>query len=223
MDSPISTVSSTRLEFVKTLEKALAEFQQCAFLKRIDEKRVTLANYHTLLHLLFHQVETSSSTFALAGANCDLRRAVARDYFIKHAEEERTHWTWILNDLKNTKYAGPDPRDFFPHEATQAYISFNFYVASRMPLARLGIAVMLEGLGAQYGQKYARKVCEILQLKESQATFFFGHGETDKMHTKQIWQVIDQCELSGEEWAYLRFAASTAFKMYRRMYDEALG
>jgi heme oxygenase len=181
-----------------------------------------MADYHRLLLMIFHQTFNGPGFLAIAGANCTAAQQAARDYLIKHADEERTHWTWVVNDLRNTGYDGPDPRNRFPPEPCQAYISFNFHVAHRMPLARLAIAVMLESLGATHGKSYALKTCQVLGLHKDQATFFMGHSDTDVGHTEEIWKVLEQCNLADTDWEYMAFAAETAFRMYYRMYEEIL-
>jgi len=127
-----------------------------------------------------------------------------------------------LNDLQNTGYAKEDVRSSLPLPACQNYVAFNYYVALKMPIARLAIATVLEGIGASYGAQYARKTCELLQLKPEQAQFYFGHGDTDVGHVADIWRVIDACELNEEEMRWMCHAAKTAGTLYRQMYDEAL-
>jgi hypothetical protein len=41
-------------------------------------------------------------------------------------------------------------------------------------------------------------------------------------HTADILKVIDGCELSAQDWAWMVHAADTSGKLYKAMYDEAL-
>src|SRR5206468_3604298 len=93
--------------------------------KLIDSGNFTLKHYHDILLMIFHQTFTTPAMLALAAAHCPPKYYKARDYLIKHAEEEKMHWTWVLNDLSTTGYNGPDPRQLFPKPACQAYIAFN--------------------------------------------------------------------------------------------------
>ena len=180
-----------------------------------------MESYQRLLALLFHQVFQSSNSFSLAASMVAERSTLAGSYLMKHADEEKLHWKWIVEDLKNTGYIGADPQKAFPEPSCQAYISFNFFIALRKPIARFGIATMLESLGGTFGAKYANAVASQLSLKPSQTVFFSGHSQTDAEHTEELWQIIDQCELTDEEWGWMCYAAKTAFTFYMRMYDEA--
>ena len=180
-----------------------------------------MLDYQSLLISIFHQTFWGASSLALAGATTEARRHVVKEYLFKHADEEKTHWTWALNDLLANEYAGPDITSCFPRPHCQAYISFNLQIAQAKPLARLGIATMLETLGATYGKKYANQLCQQLNLRPAQASFFYGHGDTDVGHTEELWGMLRSAALSPIEWGMLCFASETAFKLYNSMYDEA--
>jgi len=211
--------SASAEEFEKVIEQSVLGFIKNPLCRKLDEGRIVMKDYHRLLFNLFHQVHSSSGTFALAAANCDPSKSLVRDYLLKHAEEERTHWTWILNDLKNTGYNGEDPRSMFPIEPVQSYIAFHFFVAHKSPLSRLGIAAMLENLGGTFSNKYAIKTAEILKLKSEQASFFLGHGDTDVGHSKEIFKVLKEAGLNSQEWGWLCHSANTAAQIYFRIYE----
>lgn len=180
-----------------------------------------MSHYHALLVTIFRQVHSSSSTFALAGALCPPSRTAVRDYLLKHAEEEKTHYQWILSDLASTGYSGASPLVGFPPSVTQAYISFNFHMAHVSPLARLAIAAFLESLGGAHGKSFATQLCTRLKLRPEQATFFFGHGDTDVGHSRELLEVLDEANPTAEEWALMGSAAQTAFDLYFSMYEAA--
>lgn len=216
--NPMHTPVGTRAEFETIVRDEISKFTSNALCARLEAGAFTVSDYHSLLITLFHQVFNGPATFSMAAAYCD--RAPVRDYLMHHADEEKTHWQWILNDLRATGYTGPPIDRIFPSPATAAYVSFNFYIAQRSPIARLAIAVILESLGATFGKKYATGICKALGLRPDQATFFFGHGDTDIGHTAEIISVIDQCDLTPSEWGWMCFAAKTAGGIYYRMYDD---
>jgi hypothetical protein len=100
-------------------------------------------------------------------------------------------------------------------------VAFNVYTALRQPLARLGIAAVLEGIGAVHGTPYGQRLIADLRLGRKQATFLLAHGVLDVGHVAEVQAVIDASEPSPAEWAHLAHAAEIAGLMYRRMYDEA--
>lgn len=209
--------------FEATINSWLRHFPKNRFCTKIDEGKLTMPDYHRLLKTLFHQVYFSANSFALAAAHCHPRQTAARDYLMKHAEEEKTHWTWILKDLNSTGYRGRDPRDEFPHEAADAYVAYNFYTAQKMPLGRLAIATMLESLAGSIGKGYSERMIAQLELKPEQAYFFFGHAESDVGHTEELWKVLAECEISRNDWGWMCQAAATAASLYFHIYDECAG
>lgn len=208
--------------FQKVVKQAVELFPNNELCQRIDKQSVLMKDYHSILLMLFHQTFEGPSTFALAGAHCHPSQYVIRDYLLQHADEERTHWQWIISDLKNTGYTGEDPRLLFPKPACQTYIAFNVYTAVRMPITRLATAAVLESIGAQYGKTYTKNLCKILKLDQSQAYFFYGHGDTDIGHTKDIFDLLNSASLSEKDWDWMCHAAQMAGNFYTAMYNEAL-
>jgi hypothetical protein len=189
---------------------------------KLADKKLTLEDYHKILLTIFHQVQESSGTFALAAGFLPADRFEARSYLMHHAEEEKMHWQWVLSDLANTGYQGPDPVSSLPRPATAAYMAFNYSTAMRFPIGRLAIAATLESIGARYGGESARLLMTQLKLNQDQVRFFDGHGDTDIGHTKDIFDVLERSELSPEEWQLMCHTAEVAGTLYRNMYSENL-
>ena len=211
---------SNRITLTSIVDEKIERFAENAMCKKIERGDVVMDDYHRILRMIFHQTYEGPQTFALSAVNCPTRFQNAKDYLFHHAEEEKSHWRWVVNDLKATGYQA-DVESSYPLPACQNYVAFNYYTALKMPVARLAIAAVLEGIGARYGAHYAREVCRLLKLKPEQAQFYFGHGDTDIGHQQDIWNVIDQCELTKDEWSWMNHAATTAGDLYKAMYDEA--
>ena len=204
-----------------TVDSAIGQFPENTVCRRVDAGDFALADYQKVLRMIFHQVHEAPFTFALAGVNCGPHQRNAKEYLLHHAEEEKSHWRWILNDLRETG-SSCNPESLLPLPACQDYISFNYYVAMKMPIARLAIAAVLEGIGARYGGQYATRICQLLSLTPKQTQFYAGHGNTDREHILDLWRVIEDHQLSDDEWRWMNYAAETASRLYRRMYEEAL-
>jgi hypothetical protein len=217
--SPAARACSDLPGFTALVMDLVEAFPQNALCRKVDAGTITLADYHAFLNMIFHQTFEGPSLFALAGAHCDTRRHAVRDYLIEHAEEEKSHWEWVIDDLRSTGFTGPDPRERFPLHPCQQYVAFNAYCAMRMPPARLAIAAVLEGIGAAHGKNYATKLCRALGLSHDRAKFLFGHGDTDVGHAEDIFRVLGAADLSPYEWAWMGHAARTAADLYRAMYD----
>ena len=92
-------LTATAIEFRAAVEEQIVAFRSTALIRRVSEGSVTLFHYHAILTTLFHQTYNSPDAFAKAAANCSWKHAVAKEYLLRHAEEERTHWRWVLNDF----------------------------------------------------------------------------------------------------------------------------
>ncbi len=212
---------SDRTTFQQAVAEAVASFPANAMCRRLDAGDFAMQDYRRLLRTLFHQTFEGPATFALAGFHCPLRHEAARAYLMKHAEEEKHHYEWLISDLRNVGDDGPDPRSTFPGPATAAYVAFNVYCALREPVARLAIAAVLEGIGGRHGTTYGRRLATTLGLTRAQASFFLSHGELDVGHVEEVLATIDACDLGPRDWAFMAHAARTAGALYNGMYDEA--
>lgn len=212
---------SDEAKFLQVVKTQVDLFPTNTLCQRLEKNTFTLTDYQNLLLMIFHQTFQGPSTFALAGAQCPSCLHQVRDYLLHHADEEKSHWEWVINDLKNVGYAGPDPRELQPQLACQSYVAFNVYAAMKFPVGRLAIATVLESIGANYGKKYATLIHNNLQLNPNQITFFFGHGDTDVGHTQDILDILKGCHLTANEWGLMSHYAFVAGSLYRAMYDEA--
>ena len=189
---------------------------------KLEYGSFSINDYHNLLKSLFHQVYYSSSSFGLAGTMVDSRYHEIRDYLMEHAEEEKEHWTWIINDLYTSGYNGVDPREMFPSKATQAYISYAMFIAHKHPVSRLAMGFVLEDLSGNFGAQYGNKAAEILGLTRDQVSFSVQHGELDQGHSQDIIDVLSRANLSEYEWAHCCHTARLTIEMYKDMYSAAM-
>ncbi|MGZ3778305.1 MAG: iron-containing redox enzyme family protein [Mucilaginibacter sp.] len=221
-DTSLKYPESNYESFEKTAKTCVDEFSNDnAIIALIDREELRLTHLHKLLNTLFHQVYMSSTSFALAGAMCDTRYFKIREYLLHHAEEEQDHWKWIIQNLNDTRFTGPDPREVFPSLATQSYISFAMFLAHKHPAARLAMGFVLEGLSGQLGVEYGQKAAIQLKLTREQMSFFVLHGELDKGHSQDILDVLKDAPLTPYEWAYCEYAAKCTVTLYRNMYNHA--
>ena len=212
-NSPIS-------DFRGVVIEAIDHFAGNQLFQKLDSKKFDLGLYHKYLKMIFHQTFNGPSTFALAAANCNSKYDKIRDYLIHHADEEKSHWEWVQEDLESTGYKAADPRNEFPPIACQSYLAFNYFLAMKFPIARLGAAATLEGIGAKYGKKSATELMSQLKLRPNQLKFIFGHGDTDVGHVEDIYKLLESSKLEPDDWAQLQNAAYVSSRLYRAMYDE---
>lgn len=218
---PFEFKKSTFSDFEIIANKAINDFVlENKVITAIESNTFNIKMYHSLLNNIFHQVYNSSGSFALAGSMCNTSQVKEREYLFHHAEEEMTHWQWILNDLKETNYTGLDPRDCFPQPSTSAYLSYAYYLSLKFPLGRLAMAYVLEGISGTFGLKYGAVVLRSLKLQPNQAQFFMAHGELDQGHEKDILQILSNSNLTPSEIAHLANVAQTTSALYKRIYND---
>ena len=101
-----STSCHSQLQQLRdTIDLAIGQFPQNIVCRKVDTGDFELTDYQKLLRMIFHQVREGPFTFALAGVNCGPHLRSAKEYLLHHAEEEKLHWRWVVNDLKETGYA----------------------------------------------------------------------------------------------------------------------
>jgi heme oxygenase len=162
-----------------------------------------------------------SSTLALAGVMTSTKYPFFREYLFHHAEEEQDHWKWIIQNLRDTGYSGIDPRNTFPEFPTQAYLSFASNFSLRHPIESLAIAYVLEKISSELAVEYGTKAAQILNLNRDQMSFFILHGELDQGHETEIFEVLERCELTPEQWGLAEYAAKATAHFYKEMYNHA--
>lgn len=224
-ENPVLNFPGSDFETFKArTAELLQDFEQNnKILALIRQKDLTIQHYHALLHTLFHQVYMSSTSFALAGVNIESCMHEVRAYLFSHAEEEQDHWKWIIENLYDSGYAGPDPREGFPPTVTMTYLSFASFLALKHPYARLAMGYVLEGISGTLGEHYGTEAAKQLGLKAEQMSFFIRHGQLDQGHSQDILDVLEHAGLTPYEWAWCVYAAECTQQFYLAMYDHAVG
>lgn len=217
-EEEIARPMSSETIFVETAQSCFNEFLDNTFIEKVNKNLVEIKDFHDLLCNLFYQVYYSSSSFALAAGRCSWDQKIIRDYLIMHAEEEKTHWCWILDDLKSTGYT-LDPRSNFPGPQTTAYFSYAHFLANKNPLLRLAMAYFLEGLSAKFGQKIGSDVCKKLSLSPKQVSFFMKHGGLDQGHSEDVFKIMRTQPIDGALWAEMVNVIKCTAQLYKNLYN----
>jgi hypothetical protein len=207
---------TSRSDFLDTINDITLGFPDNAAAHRILEGSFTMSDYHTLLLSLFHTTHEGPSISALAASRCPWGYEPAREAMLRHAAEGGSHWRWILDDLANTDFQGPDPRSTFPGTEAQAYVAFNYYVAFKAPVGRLGIIAVVDSIARSFGANYSSKLFQCLNLKPHQATFFYRRDERER---EPVTDVLERLPMTEDDWQWMVNAARTAGTLYKQIYD----
>lgn len=217
---PVSRPKANMKQLQDAIQTAVEEFANENFvLEKLKQKSFKIDDYHQLLLRLFHQVTHSSQTFALAGAMTDSRFQAAKDYLFHHAEEEKTHWAWIISDLKNTGYKGADPRTLTAHPSANAYLSYGYFLALKFPLGRLVMAAVLESISAVFGTEYGPLCAKQLNFSANQIQFFQSHGVLDQGHSEDLLAILQKADLPPDMLADGIGVAFTTSQLYKAIYN----
>lgn len=222
-DYPLNLPTSTFERFSESVKDIANDFvKDNEIMRLIDDGKLTIDHFHSLLTTIFHQVYVAgSTTLALAGVMTDGRFFKLREYFFHHAEEEQNHWKWIIRNLRDTGYKGPDPRELFPTFPTQAYLSFSMTFSLKHPIESLAISYVLESISGKLAMGYGMKAAKQLNLTKEDMSFFLLHGELDKGHEAELMNVLKEAPLDGRQWAIAEYAAKATLHFYKEMYNYA--
>jgi pyrroloquinoline quinone (PQQ) biosynthesis protein C len=200
----------------------IAGFRGGSVFSVLSAQRFTRVHYARLMFSIFHQSFHAPLTFAMAGAGCRPDQALLRHYLLEHAVEEQDHWRWALEDLAAIGEDVAALQKSAAEPATAAFIAFNYFVASRLPHARIGTALFLEALSAEVGPGAVKLIQQQAGLTREQMSFFVSHAETDQGHARDLRAVVVDAGLSADEYGELAWAATTSARLYMNMYDEAV-
>ncbi len=204
------------------ISAGIESFKANRAIEAVKRRTYSPQNYTALLLSLYHQTLEAPSSFALAGVNCRLEHRDASEFLMKHAEEEMLHYRWIEDDLNAVGYAGEPVSAMTPPKESLAYVSFNFYIAHRKPLARIAIAGFLEGAAARLGPVYGPRLIESTKLSSNAFTFLSSHTITDAGHSAEIMDILAKLQCSPDDWRWMARAVQTASHLYKAIYEASL-
>ncbi|WP_329275796.1 iron-containing redox enzyme family protein [Streptomyces sp. NBC_00691] len=155
---------------------------------RPDGLRERYARYLAAMHPL---VRASVPLLVRAAERCAAEpddpaaRSLAA-YFLRHAEEERDHDAWLLDDLAAAG-AGPSA---VPHPIVVELAGAQYYrVAHEHPVALLGYIAVLEGNAP--GPRLADRLAEVTGLPGAAFRTLREHAELDGGHLDDLYRVFD--------------------------------
>ncbi len=192
------------------------------FLDAIEHGSLTRLEYAKLLQNLYHQVELGSISLARAAVNCPHDAREMRSFLLEHACEEATHTNWARQDLHALDPQYGDPSDRIPTNSAMMFVSFNDYLSTNFPFARLATSAVLEGLASRSNSKARLQKLSYLGLTEKHCRFILGHSDADPEHERKVWQVIETLSLSDNQWSWMKYAAKTGGRLYKGMFEEPI-
>lgn len=209
---------TTRKDFIDALNDIMLGFPDNRSARRILTGEFEMSDYHGLLLSLFHTTYEGPAISALAASHLPEGFEDARQALLDSAALAGNHWRWILDDLNRTGFEGPDPRGTFPGTESQAYVAYNYYVAIKAPVARLGVLSVIDSIAATFGANYSAKLFQGLSLRPEQTTFFYRRPD-DAAPRERLLDVLGRLPMTERDWQWTVNAARTAGTLYKAIYD----
>jgi hypothetical protein len=218
---PYSTPA--QLAFATVVSESIRHISDTLTVRLDADPPVTLEHYRRLLTSLYYQTRDSSYSFALAASTTTWQHLDIKEYLLKHAWDEHTHWRWLLDDLRALGSENPNLGALPATPSANTYVALNRFWATEFGPSRLAIASVLEGFAADAGRSLLPKLVSKLGVTKEQATFFLSHSVTDVGHSDELESVLSDSSISEAEW--IRFmvpAATQAGTAYLHIYNSAL-
>jgi hypothetical protein len=138
---------------------------------------------HPLVRASVPLLERAAERCAELGDPASRRLAA---YFTRHAEEERDHDVWLLDDLAA---AGAGPAAV-PHPAAVELAGAQYYrIEHEHPVALLGYIAVLEGNAP--GPRLADRLAEVTALPQGAFRTLRTHAELDGGHLDDLHRILD--------------------------------
>lgn len=206
-------------DFERAIEDLTREFLASPFCAAAAAGELDVWHYHSLLLALYHQVRWNAATLALAAGHCDPARDTLRTWLLGYADRESARYRQVERDLIGTGYRGERPATLPMPQATEAYVSFEYFVACTKPLARLALEAYHANL---------RKIV-VLHIEPGLARIRSRSGAiaplgsvTSAVQVAEVYRTIIDSAPSAHEWSDLVHTTMTAAGLYRGIYDATL-
>ncbi|MFJ8082360.1 iron-containing redox enzyme family protein [Streptomyces sp. NPDC096205] len=204
MTAPASLALRTKLTPVTPVLRAAT-----AALWRPDGLRQRYVRYLTAMHPL---VRASVPLLERAAERCAESADLAA-YYIRHAEEERDHDTWLLEDLAA---AGAGPAAV-PHPVVVELAGAQYYrIEHEHPVALLGYIAVLEGNAP--GPRLADRLTEATGLPAGAFRTLREHAELDGGHLADLHRLLDDLALPPDRQTAVSVSALHTAQLLTRLF-----
>lgn len=184
----------------------------------IRDGSIDKALYAIYMIETYHYTAHNARNQALVGVrHADL--APYAKFCFEHAAEEVGHERMALHDvmsigLKEHDFAIPQPLP-----ATEILIAYLYWISfTGNPLQRLGYSYWAEN-AYLYITPLIERLRQLLQLQESQLTFFIAHSAIDADHFDEIKKIMRRTCKQDADWADIERVMETSLRLTGAMLD----
>jgi hypothetical protein len=142
-------------------------------------------------------------------------------YFEVHAEEERDHDLWLLEDLELIDVDRDAVLARVPSPAVAGLVGAQYYwILHYHPVALLGYFALMEGFPPT--QEWIDDVIARTGFPREAFRTFEEHGELDTHHRDELYQAIDGLPLTRAHEELLGLSAISTAELVARTVEEVL-
>lgn len=186
------------------------------------KKTITVEHYAAFLRETYHYTKLSALIQSTAIPHFQRKNRDLVKPFLRHAQEEESHYKLCIKDLENLGYRGDDLLNSHPLPTTEGYVGFAINrIHFVNPLAYFGYLFNLEYMAIKLGPEFISVIKDHLKLEKHQLSFFMAHVEEDQRHVEELLNLIDSSIVTSEDQQEVLYAAKTASALYAIMVDAA--
>jgi hypothetical protein len=193
-----------KLELAYPALRASSERIWCS--PRLDELYpVYLRTMHGIVRSATPLLLAASERARELAADDAVARALA-DYLARHAEEERGHDVWLLEDLEALGADPTEPLREIPSPRVATFVGAQYYwLRHHHPVALLGHMAVVEGYPPEVG--FAARLQRLTGFPEDAFRAVRRHERLDIRHRRELYETIDALALSPEHEALIGISA----------------
>jgi heme oxygenase-like protein len=158
---------------------------------------------------------------ARAMADDDPIAAGVAEYLARHADEERDHDAWLLEDLELMGVDRGAVARGLPSTTVASLVGSQYYWTYHVhPVGQLGYISFMEGFPPS--NELVDRLIEVSGYPRDAFRTFIEHGELDPHHRDELDEAIDALPLTAEHEALLGLSAISTAELLARSIEEVL-
>ncbi len=179
------------------------------------------SHYIAYLRETYHLVRHTPRMLSLGGARLGDDQRELRNWFFEQVMEENGHDIFCIKDLEHLGLPSREILSGHPGKGAWGLIAQNYYMATYgNPVGILGVATATEGLGSDFGNRFADLLAEHYGLKSNATTFLRSHGGFDARHLEEAAKALELVD--DKDLHYVIHARRMTFQFYGQMFLDVL-
>lgn len=191
------------------------------FIDKLNRGKLRMEDYRMLLCNHRQQVVEGSRWIARAASSITADYDWLRSMFLSHAHTEHRDYLMLESDFTSVGGSLEEIRGAEKNIGSEALSAWMFHQASREnPIHLFGAMFIIEGLGQRVASRWGEKIRHQLGLEPEQVSFLTYHGEADEDHMGEMWQALENLQITPEIADAIVKTAKVTARLYRLQLEE---